>query len=128
MIEITEQTLLLAFIICVSAIIAFLIIYYHVLRNRGGGSPEIVAVYHPQRTRDIQDLQPLTSQQIFISRKRRGELFQQRLEKIQTDYANGTVSEETYRKLDSEYRTALDRLKEEPDGPEQEKDDSLTTA
>ena len=110
-----EQFLLIAFICCVSVIIAFLIVYTAILRNRQSDGPRITGVRYPQPPRNISNRPPPTDEEMSHSRSRQAEIFQQRLDGIETDYARGTISEDTYRRLNGEYREALNRLEDEDD-------------
>ena len=114
-IMIDEQFLLIAFIGCVSVIIAFLIVYTVTVRNRQNDGPRITGVRYPQRPRNNSNRPPPTDEEMSHSRSRQAEIFQQRLDGIETDYARGTISEDTYRRLDGEYREALNRLEDEDD-------------
>ena len=112
-IVIDEQFLLLAFIVCVSVIIAFLIVYTVTVRNRESDGPRITGVRYPQRPQNNANRPPPSDEELLQSRSRQAEIFQQRLDGIQADYERDTISEETYRRLDGEYREALDRLEGE---------------
>ena len=110
---IDEQFLLLAFIGCVSVIIAFLIVYTFTVRNRENDGPQITGVRYPQRPQNNSNRPPPSDEELSHSRSRQVEIFQQRLDGIQADYERGTISEDTYRRLDGEYRESLNRLEGE---------------
>ncbi len=114
-IVIDEQFLLLAFIGCVSVIIAFLIVYTFTVRNRENDGPRITEVRYPQHPRNNSSRPPPSDEELSHSRGRQVEIFQQRLDGIQADHERGTISEDTYRRLDGEYREALNRLEGEDD-------------
>ena len=114
-IVIDEQFLLLVFIVCVSVIIAFLIVYAATVRNREIDGPQIMGVRYPQHPQNNANRPPPSDDELLQSRSKQVEIFQQRLDGIQADYERGTISEETYNRLDGEYRDALNRLEGKDD-------------
>ena len=123
-IMIDEQFLLLAFIGCVSVIIAFLIVYTVTVRNRESDGPRITGVRYPQRPQNNANRPPPSDEELLQSRGRQADIFQQRLDGIQADFDKGTISEDTYKRLDGEYRESLDRLEGKDDADNSDDDGS----